>query len=40
MLRNVLTGLMCFLILVTSAVASPVATREVLNSEVLGEDRC
>ncbi len=39
MLRNALTVLMCSLILVTSAVAAPVVTREVLNSEVLGEDR-
>ena len=39
MLRNVLTVLMCSLILFTSAVAAPVVTREVLNSEVLGEDR-
>jgi len=39
MLRYIFTGLMCFLVLVTTAFAAPEASREILASKVLGEDR-
>jgi len=39
MLRYIFTGLMCSLALVTTVVAAPESTREILTSQVLGEDR-